>query len=39
MCPNLSIAGPARGRDAPPKVDQVLFRHVDLERADGGIGH
>jgi hypothetical protein len=33
------LAGPARGRDAPLQVGQVLVRHVDLERADGGIGH
>jgi hypothetical protein len=33
------LLGPLRGREAPPKVGQVLVWHVDLERADGGIGH
>src|SRR5215218_8871668 len=33
------LFGPARRRDAPPKVVEVLFRHVDLEGAYLWIGH
>jgi hypothetical protein len=33
------LGRPARRRDTPLKVGQVLVRHVDLERADGGISH
>ena len=32
------LGGPARRRDAPPQVGQVLVRHMHLERADGGVG-
>src|SRR5262249_37224351 len=32
------LLGPVRGRDASAEVGQVLVWHVDLERADGGIG-
>jgi hypothetical protein len=33
------LAGEARRRDAAAEVGQVLFGKVDLEGADGGIGH
>src|SRR5215208_3978895 len=32
------LFGPARRLDAPPKVVEVLFRHVDAEGADCGMG-
>src|ERR671910_43497 len=32
------LFGPARRRYAPPKVVEVLFRHVDAEGADCGMG-
>jgi hypothetical protein len=33
------LAGLACGRDAPLKLGQVFVWHVDLERADGEVGH
>jgi hypothetical protein len=38
ICDGL-LAGSARGRDTPLEVGQVFVRHVDLKRADGGVGH
>src|SRR5213592_4710130 len=30
--------GPARSRNAPAEVDECLFRHADVEGADGSCG-